>query len=86
MLDLCDRLRMLMNLRTVSVFHETLAHVRKEAEAKKLTPLINWLNHKEKNLWILQCVSLATTGMSHRDWQTTRFNTNPAESAHAYSQ
>jgi len=86
MLGLCDRLRMLMNLTDESVFHEILATVRKEAEANNLKPLINWLQHKDRNPWVLQCLSLATTGMSRRDWQTTRFNTNPAESAHAYSQ
>ena len=80
---LCDRLRMLMNLTDESVFHEILATLRNEAEAANL---INWLRHKDRNPWILQCLSLATTGMSRKDLQTTRFNTNPAESAHAYSQ
>jgi len=81
-------LRMLMNLTNESVFQETLATVRTEAEAENLKPLINWLDHKERNPWILQCLSLAMTGMSRKDWQTTRFNINPAESApgHAYSQ
>ena len=79
-------MRMLMNLTNESVFQETLATVRTEAEAENLKPLINWLDHKERNPWVLQCLSLATTGMSRKDWQTTRFNANPAESAHAYSQ
>ena len=42
--------------------------------------------HKDHNPWILQCLSSATTGMNLKDWQTTSFTTNIAESAHAHSQ
>jgi hypothetical protein len=48
--------------------------------------LLDWLDHKRANRWILTCSSRATTGMSHSDWYSTNSNTNIAESAHAQSQ
>jgi hypothetical protein len=60
--------------------------VRKEAENRRLTPIINWLDHKDRNPWVLNCVSMATTEMDREDWLSTNKNTNHAESAHAQSQ
>jgi len=60
--------------------------VREKAEENKLIGLLNWLEHKDRNPWVLQCLSLATTEMNYQDWRSTSFNTNNAESAHAQSQ
>lgn len=47
--------------------------------------MLDWLDHKRANRWILTCLSRATTGMSHSDWYSTNSSTNIAESAHAQS-
>ena len=67
-------------------YDHILFTARKEAEANNLTSLLNWLEHKDRNPWVLQCLSLATTAMSREDWRSTSSNTNNAESAHAQSQ
>jgi len=67
-------------------YFNVLAKVRKEAEKQNLTPIINWLDHKDRNPWVLQCISMATTQMNREDWLSTSKNTNHAESAHAQSQ
>jgi len=48
--------------------------------------LSNWLKDKERNPWVLQCISRATTEMNHTYWGETSFDTNIAESAHARTQ
>jgi len=51
-----------------------------------LDPIIAWLNHKDRNPWVLECLSPALTQMNPTDWGTTSNNTNVAESAHALAQ
>jgi len=67
-------------------FDNILHSVRQIAETKDIKELNNWLNHKDANPWILECISLATTGISKEDWRGTSMDTNIAESAHALSQ
>ena len=67
-------------------FLNTISSVRRVAEKEKIQPLLNWLDHKDANPWILTCLSRATTEMGAEDWMTTSMNTNIAESAHALAQ
>jgi len=67
-------------------YDHMLLTIHKRAENDKLMGLLNWLEHKDKNPWVLQCLSLATTKMNSQDWKSSSFNTNNAESAHAQSQ
>jgi len=67
-------------------FDHILSVAREKAEEGQLTHLINWFEHKDRNPWVLQCLSLATTAMSREDWRSTSSTTNNAESAHAQSQ
>jgi hypothetical protein len=85
------------NTLTQDHFYEIMATVRKRADELDLPILSNWLNHKDKNPWILQGLSIAITGINNKkqfftigvnreDWKETSFTTNIAESAHAQSQ
>jgi len=67
-------------------FTNALAEVRHIASGLGNRYLTNWLEHKEKNPWIFQCLSKATTMMNASYWMDTSFTTNVAESAHAQSQ
>jgi hypothetical protein len=67
-------------------FYGILQSVRDQAEKQEITHLLNWFEHKDRNPWILQCLSLATSKMSPSDWYSTSVNTNISESAHANSQ
>lgn len=67
-------------------FLNTISAVRQVAEKEKIQPLLNWLDHKDANPWILTCLSRATTEMEPEDWMTTSMDTNIAESAHALAQ
>jgi hypothetical protein len=46
----------------------------------------NWLDHKDKNPWILACVCPGLTEMKPADFFGMSFNTNIGESAHASAQ
>jgi hypothetical protein len=67
-------------------FINTISAVRQVAEKEKIQLLLNWLDHKDANPWILTCLSRATTEMEVEDWMTTSMDTNIAESAHALAQ
>ena len=67
-------------------FDNILRKVQHEAETKDMKPLLNWLDHKDHNPWVLQCFCPATTQISREDWKSTSSSTNYAESAHAQSQ
>jgi len=67
-------------------FLNTIFAVRQVAEKENIQPLLNWLDHKDANPWILTCLLCATTEMEADDWKTTSMNTNIAESAHALAQ
>ena len=67
-------------------FLNTIFAVRQVAEKEKIQPLLNWLDHKDANPWILTCLSRATTEMEAEDWMTTSMDTNIAESAHILAQ
>lgn len=60
--------------------------IRKRAEKDRIEPLLNWLEHKDKNPWILHCLCIATTEMSREDWFSTSTSTNIAEAQHAQAQ
>jgi hypothetical protein len=63
-----------------------LRKARNVAETEDNKKLLDWLDHKRTNRWILTCVCPATTKMSREDWFNTSSSTNIAESAHAHSQ
>ena len=67
-------------------YDHILFTVRQKAKENQLIYLLNWLEHKGRNPWVLQCLSLATTAIHREDWRSTSSNTNHAESAHAQSQ
>jgi hypothetical protein len=48
-----------------------------------LEVLLNWLDHKDRNPWVLQCISFATTKISRSDWMSTSKNTNNIETDHS---
>ena len=86
LLALCNKLRDIPTVMLRDHYNNILSSVRQAAEAANLKLLLNWLDHKDHNPWILQCLSFATTGISRRDWFSTSATTNIAESAHAQSQ
>ena len=59
---------------------------RNVAEVEDNKKLLDWLDHKRANPWILTCICPATTKMSREDWFSTSSSTNIAEGAHAHSQ
>jgi len=79
-------LRCIPHITQKDVFEETISKVRATAEDQGLKHLLDWLEHKDRNPWVLRCVSPAMTEMSKHDWQVTSFTTNIAESAHAMAQ
>ena len=79
-------MRDLCNVTEEDTFHNIYQYVRNEAEKHQIKSLLDWLDDKQRNEWVLQCISPATSKMSKADWYTTSCNTNVAESAHAHSQ
>lgn len=79
-------MRCIPHLTQKDVFEETINEVRTAAEGQGSKHLLDWLEHKDRNPWVLHCISPAMTEMSKRDWQVTSFTTNIAESAHAMAQ
>jgi hypothetical protein len=67
-------------------FYNLLSSIRKRAKEDKIEPLLNWLEHKDKNPWVLHCLCPATSGMSKEDWFSTSMNTNIAEAQHYQAQ
>jgi len=80
--DLCD----LPDVFLKDHYDNLLFTVRQKAEDTQNEALLNWLEHKDRNPWILQCLSPATTQMSRADRFSTSTSTNIAELAHATSQ
>lgn len=64
-------------------YNNVLAKVRNEAEKVNLEVLLNWLDHKDRNPWVLQCISFVTTKISCSDWMSTSKNTNNIETDHS---
>jgi hypothetical protein len=66
-----------------------IQEVRKLAENEvgiRKEKIINWLDHKDSNPWILSCVCPGLTEMKKEDFFSTSFNTNIGESAYANAQ
>ena len=85
-LEICEKLSEIPDVVLRKHFDNILHSVRQTAERKNIKELKDWLNHKDANPWILECISLAATGISKEDWRATSMDTNIAESAHALSQ
>ena len=83
-LDICNDLRVLPEALFAEDVGKILGMVRQKAPDTKA--LINWFDHKDRNPWVLKCLSFGSTMMSRADWFATSFTTNIAESAHAQSQ
>ena len=86
MVDICQRLRELPDYIRFEHFENAVKEIQSIAIRGQIQPLLNWLNHKEQNPWLFQCLSRATTKMNYEDWSKTSFSSNLAESAHAQSQ
>ena len=86
MVELTKLLRQIPDVVVLEHYFNVLTKVRKEAEEAELQVLLNWLDHKDRNPWVLQCISLATIKISHEDWLSTSRNTNNSESSHASGQ
>jgi len=72
---------------TLESLDAALSIVRAETlKDKPLEALVNWLQHKDSNPWVLKCLCFPLTSMNAIDWIETSFTTNIAESAHALSQ
>jgi hypothetical protein len=84
-IEICRALRSIPDTILKDHFLHLLRDIRSTAEIQQNKTLLDWLDHKRANRWILTCVSRATTGMSHSDWYSTNSSTNIAESAHAQS-
>jgi len=56
--------------------------IHQEAKLLNDKSLSDWLEHKKSNPWVLECINLGTSEMTHEDWFTTSHDTNIAESAH----
>lgn len=75
------------NLYTEEGIHSAMNMLR--IECNKIdapVSLINWVKHKDSNPWILRALCPALSLMRKKDWLTSEYTTNIAESAHAYSQ
>jgi hypothetical protein len=83
-LEICNDLRVLPEVLFPDDASNLLSTIREKAVNMKV--LVNWLDHKDKNPWVLKCLSYGSTKMSRADWFSTSFTTNIAESAHAQSQ
>ena len=83
---LCKKLLGLTEIIGEEQFWNVWKNIKDGATEHKHQDILNWLKHKEgANSWIVKCVSRATSKMDWDDWYSTSFNTNIAESAHAYS-
>jgi hypothetical protein len=83
---LCKKLRGLTEILDEAQFWNVWKNVKDGATEHKHEDVLNWMKHKEgANSWIVKCVSRATSKMDWNDWYSTSFDTNIAESAHAYS-
>jgi hypothetical protein len=66
-----------------------IQEVRSLAENEYITrqeKILNWLDHKDNNPWILSCLCPGLTQMKPEDFFSTSFTTNIGESAHANAQ
>ena len=84
--DICNDLRAIPDIFVEEHFYNLLKSVRKRAEEQNIKVLLDWLEHKDHNPWVLQCLCQATSKMSREDWFSSSTNTNIAESAHAQGQ
>jgi hypothetical protein len=83
---LCQYLLILPEVIRLEDFQMIIARVREIAEEQNIVPLLNWLDHKDRNPWVLQNLSSATTKMNRGDWFSTSAHTNIGEANHAYTQ
>ena len=67
-------------------YDKLMTLIHQEAKLLNDKSLSDWLEHKKNNPWVLECINLGTSEMTHEDWFTTSHDTNIAESAHAQSQ
>lgn len=83
MSELTKLLKKIPDIVVFDHYLQLLKQVREIAEQSEIQPLLNWLDHKDHNPWVLQCLSLATTKINRNDWMSTSKNTNNVESDHS---
>jgi hypothetical protein len=78
---LCD----LPTLQSKEALDQCWRRLKESARQLDLAPLKNWLQHKERNPWILKSLCHPLSTMRREVWFATPNNTNVGEAAHALS-